>query len=107
MLFRPPAASKYDYNPDPGMSAGQRAEYRTATAVRRASTIHEAKFPKTTIIAKYREARSATMKHSSHPPLHHARASDRTRRRASPPCRGATIDPGHSMTGTLLRAITE
>ena len=63
MLFRPQVARKYDYNPDPRMSAGQLAEYLTATAPRRTSIIREAKFPKTAIVAKYREARSGIVKH--------------------------------------------
>ena len=40
------------------MSAGQLAEYLTATAPRRTSIIREAKYPKAAIVAKYREARS-------------------------------------------------
>jgi hypothetical protein len=63
MLFKPQAARKYDFNPDPRMSAGQLAEYLTATAPRRTSIIREAKYPKAAIVAKYREARSGIVRH--------------------------------------------
>jgi hypothetical protein len=63
MLFKPQITRKYDYNPDPRLSAGQLAEYLNATAPRRTSIIREAKFPKTAIVAKYREARAGVVKH--------------------------------------------
>jgi hypothetical protein len=63
MRFRPQTVQKYDYNPDPRLSAGQLADYLTATAPRRTSIIRDAKFPKAAIVAKYREARSGIVRH--------------------------------------------
>lgn len=63
MRFRPETDRKYNYNPDPRLSAGQLAEYLTATAPRRTSIIREAKYPKTAIVAKYNAARAGIAKH--------------------------------------------
>ena len=50
------AKPKYGYNPDPRLSANQLAEIINATPTRRKSIIIAAKFPKTVVVAKYREA---------------------------------------------------
>jgi hypothetical protein len=63
MAFKPQATRKYGYNPDPRLSAGQLAEYLTATAPRRTSIIREAKYPKSAIVAKYNAARAGITKH--------------------------------------------
>jgi hypothetical protein len=51
--------AKYGYNSDPRLSANQLAEYLTATPTRRKSIIKDAKFPKTSIVARYDAARTA------------------------------------------------
>jgi hypothetical protein len=63
MFIRPERPRKYGYNPDPRLSAAQIAEYLTAAAPRRATIIREAKFPKTAVVAKYREARQGITRH--------------------------------------------
>jgi hypothetical protein len=63
MFFKPQAARKYDYNPEPRFSAGQLAEYLTATAPRRTSIIRDAKYPKAAVVAKYSTARAGITKH--------------------------------------------
>lgn len=57
MVIKPEPSRKYDYNRAPRLSANQLAEYLTASAPRRTSIIREAKFPKKSVVAKYREAR--------------------------------------------------
>lgn len=49
--------TKYNYNPDPRISANQLAEYTTATGVRRKSIIAGAKFPRTAVAARYKITR--------------------------------------------------
>lgn len=63
MFIRPQDARKYGYNPDPRLSAGQLAEYLTASAPRRSSIIRDAKYPKAAIVARYNAARAAVAKH--------------------------------------------
>ncbi|GAB5456843.1 MAG: hypothetical protein Hens2KO_30720 [Henriciella sp.] len=48
--------SKYSYNPNPRLSANQLAEIVNASPTRRKSIIVDAKFPKSVVVAKYREA---------------------------------------------------
>lgn len=50
------AKSNYSYNPNPRLSANQLAEIITATPTRRKSIITNAKYPKTVIVAQYRDA---------------------------------------------------
>lgn len=48
---------KYGYNPEPRLSANQLSDYLNATPPRRKSIIREAKYPKTSVIARYSGAR--------------------------------------------------
>lgn len=50
------AKSKYNYNPEPRLSANQLGELVHASPTRRKSIIVSAKFPKTAIVAQYRDA---------------------------------------------------
>ena len=50
------AKSKYSYNPEPRLSANQLGELVNASPTRRKSIIVSAKFPKTAIVAQYRDA---------------------------------------------------
>ena len=59
MLFQPLSAPAYGLHPEPRLSANQLAEYLGATPSRRTTIIREAKFPKTSQVALYREARLA------------------------------------------------
>lgn len=63
MFISPEHPRKYSYNPEPRLSAAQLAEYLTAAAPRRSAIIRDAKFPKTAIVAKYREARQSIGRH--------------------------------------------
>jgi hypothetical protein len=48
---------KYGYNPEPRLSANQLSDYLNATPPRRKSIIREAKYPKTSVVARYNGAR--------------------------------------------------
>ncbi len=48
---------KYGYNAEPRLSANQLADYLNATPPRRKSIIREAKYPKTSVVARYSGAR--------------------------------------------------
>jgi len=50
---------KYAYNADPRMSANQLSDYLGATPPRRKSIIRDAKYPKTSVVARYNGAREA------------------------------------------------
>jgi hypothetical protein len=48
---------KYNYRPNPQVSANQIAEYLGATSTRRKRIIRDARFPKTSVVAQYDKAR--------------------------------------------------
>ncbi len=59
MLYDPQASPAHGLNREPRLSANQLAEYLTATPSRRTTIIREAKLPKTSQVALYRDARLA------------------------------------------------
>lgn len=56
-------SKKYGYNPEPRLSANQLAEYLKASSTRRKSIVREAKFPKTAVVTRYRNARQSIVKY--------------------------------------------
>jgi hypothetical protein len=59
MLYQLQGSPAYGLNRQPRLSANQLAEYLSATPSRRTSIVREAKFPKTSQVALYRDARLA------------------------------------------------
>lgn len=62
---------KYKYNAKPRLSASQLSEYSTATPPRRTAIIADAKYPKTTVVTRYRDLRKALKKHLTDPTQSH------------------------------------
>ncbi len=50
---------RYGYNAEPRLSANQLSDYLTATPPRRKTIIRDAKYPKTSVVARYSGAREA------------------------------------------------